>query len=223
MPAVELAPGGLQLSCLSASSPPASPVLIEPVGTSTSHPRAAPPTCPPPPPPLPELLLPICLQSGCPSPSAPPPTIPLGDPVFASFPYCLSQRPDAQLLLSLKMLISLSGVSLAQSCAFRGSWAEASPVSLSPPHHPSLACPTVFWDWRTICSFDFTWFLGCNLCSTLTQWPTSIPPAPDQLLVIFNGTLLPCRPSAWQRGPGHCSVAGDLQVSFKLQLTCHLL
>ena len=24
-------------------------------------------------------------------------------------------------------------------------------------------------------------------------------------------------------GPGHCSVAGDLQVSFKLQLTCHLL
>ena len=46
---------------------------------------------------------PLRLQSGCPSPSAPAPTF-LSDPVFASFPYCLSQRPDGIRILYQRTL-----------------------------------------------------------------------------------------------------------------------
>lgn len=116
--------GGLQLSCLSASSPPASPVLTEPVGTSMlPGPRSCtpPPTCPPPP--LPQLLVPLC----------PAPSHPLG-PCFCLLP--LLSVPETRCPASpvFKNASFLSGVSLAQSPP-RIPGAEASPVSLSPPHH----------------------------------------------------------------------------------------
>ena len=160
---------------------------------------------------------PLRLRSGCPSPPAPPPTI-LWDPAFVSFPYSLPEtRCPAAPILNASFL---SGVFLAQSQP-RILGAEASPVSPSPPHHSQSCLSQLSPGLRTICSFDFTWFLGCNLCSTLTQW-AHIHPLCSLTTPAGNGHLS-LQAISTAEGPGHCSVAGDLQVSFKLQLTCHLL